>query len=236
MEEQMKVTVLVPTRDRPANARRLLQSWGATAKRDETELWFVLDRQSPMINQYFQIFNETGWRKDMMPFMGAGNMVERTNAAAKTVARHTDIIGWAADDNLFVTEGWDVAIIDEFEQNPGLAMVNTNDLLVGDEKAGVPFVRSSVVQSLGYFFLPTCQHLYVDFALNELMKAAGAQKYREDIVIEHLHPYANKAQWDEAYAAYNTPMQDSKDGRAFSQWRRTAFDQDIEKVKLGLAS
>jgi hypothetical protein len=238
----VNIAVLVPTRDRPENAARLLNSWSQTCGLTETEMWLVLDRTSPRLKEYFELFRQMKWRPDVMPFIGVGNMVQRSNNAAKAVASHVDIVGWAADDNLFVTKDWDKHVAAEFESDPTLAMVDTNDLLVGDEKAGAFFVRASVVESLGYLFLPDCEHLYVDFAANELMKAAGAYRYREDIVIEHLHPYAKnddgtrKAEWDEAYGEYNTPMQDSKDGRAFARWRRERFDDDVEKVKRGLGA
>jgi hypothetical protein len=221
----MSVTVIVPTRGRPNSGFRLLQSFKDTAVLTDTSLLFALDADDPEAPNYPQGARHT---------LSRGDMVQRSNAAVRLAAG--DIIGWAADDNLFVTPGWDEAVTESFS-DPGVGMVNTNDLLVGDEKGGSFFIRRTCVEALGYLLLPTCEHLYVDFAASELFKAAGAYVYRDDIVIEHLHPYANKASWDAGYTSVNNYLQDDRDRRAFYLWRDgIGFRDDIQKVKACLSS
>lgn len=231
MEGESSVRVLVPTRDRPDNAKRIIESFYDTKALPKTSIWLVLDIDSPHRAKYDRLLAEID-----MPvgaYFTVGNMVQRTNIAARAIMYDTPIIGWAADDNVFVTKGWDDAIEAEFFDSPYTGLIDTNDLLVTAEdlKTGACFIRSACVKALGYFYLPDCEHLYVDRAAALLYREASAYKRREDIIIEHAHPYAFKSQWDEAYSRVNTQGQDSRDGRAFSEWHDgDRFSADVQKV------
>lgn len=226
----VSIIVLMPTRDRPQNMRRVIESFDATKVRQDTFIQPVLDHNSPVYDDYI-----LGGELPLITYVTCGSMIRRTNECAVTDAPHHSIIGWVADDNLFRTVGWDQEVVDEFEADPGLGMLNTNDLLVGDDKAGAFFLRSECVQGLGYVFPPVLEHLYADYAVNELYKAAGAHRYNENIVIEHMHPYAGKAQWDDAYRRYNTSEQDARDSNAFFEWQAISMRNDVEKIKTCLS-
>ena len=57
----------------------------------------------------------------------------------------------------------------------------------------------SIINALGYMAPPTLQHLFVD----NVWYAWGrntSMKYLEETHIEHMHPIAEKAEWDDVYA------------------------------------
>jgi hypothetical protein len=73
--------------------------------------------------------------------------------------------------------------------------------------------------------------MYVDTVVTELGKAAGRIVYRSDVVIEHLHPIAGKAVWDETYAQTNNPGQYLADRQAYGWWLEHQMDHDVAKVR-----
>jgi len=213
MRSNSIIEVLAPTKGRPSRAAYMAETWDRTRNSKYTHLTLVLDMEDPKRPDYWGHGMGRPW---LIGSYGTGSMVERTNRAALSLS-HADIIGFAADDNVFVTRDWDEAVREAFA-DPNVTTVNTNDLLVGDSKGGVYFIRNDVVKALGWFLPPFLEHLYVDFAIVQLAKRAGTYKYLPDVIIEHAHPYSGRAQWDEQYRSYNNPMQDSKDSKAYYQW------------------
>ena len=214
--QALEIEVIAPTKGRPDRAKVMAESWLATRGSTRTDLCLALDDDDGFLPHYLSFSYGKPWFALPCP---TGSMVKRTNMVARTSM--ADIIGWAADDNVFVTKGWDVEVRRAFE-DPRITTVNTNDLLVGDAKGGVYFVRKRVIDLLGWFFPPVLEHLYADFAVTELARRAGTYLYLPDVIIEHRHPYSGKAEWDDGYRAVNNPEQDRKDGEAFYSWWASA--------------
>lgn len=220
------IEVIAPSRGRPSRAKYMAESWDRTRHSRFTHLTIACDELDPSLATY--VGNGLGQPWFTHPF-GTGTMVERTNWAAKRL--NADIFGWAADDNVFITRSWDEAVREAFE-DPAVTTVNTNDLLVGDEKGGSYFVRGDVVRKLGWLLPPFLDHLYVDFAVTALAKKAGTYVYLPEVIIEHAHPYAGKAPWDDLYRSVNNPEQDRRDGDAFRKWwNEGGADKDAEVLR-----
>lgn len=220
------IEVIAPTFRRPERALAMAQSWQETKVLRSTDLCLALDDDDEWLAHYISMSAGKPWFA--LPSMH-GSMVKRTNLVARSSL--ADIIGWAADDNIFRTRGWDHMVKQAFE-DPAITTVNTNDLLVGDTKGGVYFVRKTVVDALGWLLPPFLEHLYADFAVTELAKAAGTYLYLPDVIIEHMHPHAGKADWDAQYHSYNNVEQDSRDGQAFAAWRTSErFVNDMEVLR-----
>jgi len=213
MQYDASIEVLAPTKGRPTKAAVMAESWDATRVSKYTGLTLVLDKNDPRIAEYVGVSMGRPW---WAGHYDTGSMVHRANLAARTMD-HADIIGFAADDNVFRTRGWDDAVRMAFA-DPKITTVNTNDLLVGDSKGGVYFIRNDAIKALGWFLPPFLEHLYVDFAVTELAKRAGTYAYLDDVIIEHMHPYSGTARWDDQYLSYNNPAQDHRDGAAFYNW------------------
>lgn len=220
------IEVIAPTRGRPSRALHMADSFARTRHSTFTHLTLALDSADPMQAAYIEGSQGKPWFAVPVP---TGSMIERTNDVAWRI--DADIYGWAADDNVFVTPQWDKFVREAFE-DPHVTTVNTNDLLVGDEKGGVYFVRGTVVRALGWFLPTFLQHLYADFAVTSLAKKAGTYLYLPDVVIEHVHPYAGKAAWDDLYAAVNNQAMDQRDGDAFRKWwNEGGADNDAEVLR-----
>jgi hypothetical protein len=87
------------------------------------------------------------------------------------------------------------------QTNAGLAY--GNDLFQGEQLVTSPFIRADIPRRLGWYGLPAVEHLFVDNAWGDIGRGLGVLRYMPEMVIEHLHPLAGKAEWDEGYERAN---------------------------------
>jgi hypothetical protein len=91
-------------------------------------------------------------------------------------------------------------------------------------------MSSSIVQALGYFCPPGLIHMYLDNFWAELGRGANCLAYRGDVIIEHMHPLAGKAEVDAGYDEVWPLMEpDAERWRYYVGSGRLAAD--IEKVR-----
>jgi hypothetical protein len=205
-----RLVVLVPTRGRPENIVELLQAFKDTNA--EANIVIVCDEDDPKLEEY----KATGASGLVYPREGKG-MAKPLNKAANELAYHYDFFAFMGDDHRPRTQGWDIAIQEELSKL-GTGLAYGNDLIQG---AGLPtavFMTADIVRTLGGMVPPNMIHLYLDNFWLELGRDLNAITYREDVIIEHLHPIAGKAQWDEQYREVNAQEVYSADAIAFKQY------------------
>jgi hypothetical protein len=80
-------------------------------------------------------------------------------------------------------------------------------------------MSSDIVRTLGQMVPPTMQHLFVDDYWKALGIGIGQLHYVPEVVIEHMHPSAGKAEMDDSYAITNHPDRYESDGAAWKAYR-----------------
>lgn len=220
------ITVICPSRGRPGNVARLIDSFDATKKHAHTQLIIAIDSTDPQLDEYSNVLNR---RADVLNRREAKDvfllnidnkrtrMVETLNRAASYEIGSYEVamLGFVGDDHLFETEGWDTFLIECFTP---MGIAYGDD---GHQHANLPtavFMDADIVRRLGWMAPPELQHLYVDNAWKALGEALGTLRYYPEIRITHLHPHAGLAEWDETYAESNAPEVDSADREKFYEW------------------
>ncbi len=92
-------------------------------------------------------------------------------------------------------------------------------------------MSSNIVRTLGYMAPPCLEHLYVDNSWLAWGKGIDRLRYLPDVVIEHLHPEAGKAERDASYDATNSNEQYQRDFAAWATYATGGLQEDIEKLK-----
>jgi len=142
-------------------------------------------------------------------------------------------IGFMGDDHRVRTPGWDrmlalaagdwgVAYGDDLLQGPRLptAVVMAADLV-------------RVLQKMAPFEL---RHMYCDDYWLRLGHGLDRIRYLHDVVIEHMHPSAGKAELDESYRQTNSPESFAVDADAWAAYERDGLlVEDIRKVYAEIA-
>lgn len=216
------LAVLVPSRGRPHNIARLIEAMDETCRGDTT-LVVGVDDDDPHLAEYqgfsnLEVVVECGLQ---------GRLVEWLNVLAVPRAREYQFLGHIGDDNIPRTVGWDVRVTESLELNN---FCFADDLDPGRTPGSLSihiFMRSKIVNALGYMGPPQIRHMYVDpvwFAWGQ----ATSIEFLADVVLEHAHYSLGKAPRDESYdrSTGGIPF----DCAAYNAYCETGMNVDIEKL------
>ena len=225
------LVVIVPSRGRPEAAAQLVDAFDGTCTAD-TRLVFAIDLDDP--RRYDSPIGVDG-SGPWVTFSEGHCMVEALNAAAMAVAtgegaNGAPAVGFLGDDHRPRTKGWDKLYLDALREM-GTGIVYGNDLLQGENLPTQCAMTSDIVRALGWMSPPTLTHLFVDNVWKILGNGADCLRYLPDVIVEHMHPVAGKAEWDEGHVRVNSTAMYEKDNAAFTEWLRTSMVDDVAKVR-----
>lgn len=223
--------VIVPTRDRPRQLYRLLEACHLTCQ-EATDVAVCLDNDDPQLDEYLTLLNKfRSHNVGLYWVVGPRHTLTGwTNEAAHAWAGKHFALASLGDDHVPRTEGWDRELTGEIRANGGTGIAYGNDLLQGEGLPTAPVISADIVQALGWFCEPNMQHYYVDNVWKVLAEQAGCLYYRPDVVVEHMHPGAGKAQHDQTYqdalsARWNF------DAEEFNVWHASRREADVTTVR-----
>ena len=225
----MKMCVVVPSRGRPENAERLAQAFKDTGA--EADLYIVIDNDDPKWNEYAKSENY----KKLPADNKTGGCAKSLNTGAVLLLDITkyplyDYFVFMGDDHLPRTQGWDKAFIQALKHNAGIAY--GDDLLQGENLPTAYATTREVVDELRGMTFPGCIHLYFDNFVKQLGIDLKCLKYLPDVIIEHIHPAAGKAELDEGYERVNQPLWYEQDLLTLQQYIRSQKYADlVEKLR-----
>ena len=204
------LVVLVPSRNRPGSIAELIKSFDETET--ESDLIVIVDDDEPQMDEYLA----QGCDVLMVQKQGKG-MAKPLNFAAnlmKDKYRHFAFLG---DDHRPRTKNWDVHFINKLDEL-GTGLVYGNDLLQGENLATAVAMTGNIVKELGGMVPQDMIHLYLDNFWMTLGKDLNALAYLPEVILEHLHPVAGKAEWDDQYREVNAPEVYSADKKALDDY------------------
>lgn len=203
--------VLVPTRGRPKNAVKVLQAHKEFSCR--SDILFVVDTDDDELVNYR---SAVGVEYIVEVENKTRGMAYPINVAAKKYANEYEFFTFIGDDHRFRTPDWDVVLMRAIGPRPGLAY--GNDLLQGENLPTAVMMSAAIVHDLGGMVPPKLKHLYLDNFWKRLGEDLGNLSYLPGIIIEHCHPIAGKAEWDEGYRAVNAREVYSFDALMFDNY------------------
>jgi SAM-dependent methyltransferase len=230
------LVVIVPSRGRPQAARELAQAFASYCTAD-TRLVFAVDEDDPALPEYSDL--PRSWAGCSRPAVSVGiaeapsTMVKTLNAAAASELRLDEppfAIGFMGDDHRPRTAGWDQAYLDALREL-GTGIVYGDDGLQGENLPTQVAMTSDIVRALGWMALPGLKHLFVDNVWKALGAAADCLRYLPDVLVEHMHPFAGKAEFDDGYARVNSAEIAGHDQDVYERWLRTDAAGDVAKIR-----
>ena len=234
--------VVLPTRGRPESVRRFLDGFAATA-RLPADLAIVADGDDEAT---LEVLASPPWGNrgtcgaaELRPpwlkvyALPRAPTAAKVNHAAMPGALTHRAVMFLGDDNVFVTEGWDRAVMDALDGMGG-GMVYVNDLGERENIIACNWaVSSAAILALGYLDYPGCSHYCVDNVLWEIFGALDRRRYLPDVIIEHRHPLFGKAPEDALYSETGVKWWAS-DHAVLERWREHEKEKDIERVREAL--
>lgn len=218
------LVTLVPTRNRVKNALELLDVFYKTSTEDSSGLIFVVGTEDPEFNRYVKKIPEN----HLMIFPERG-LVKALNYAAPYYWNEYEAIGFMGDDHRPRTPGWDSEYLRALRSLRS-GYVYGNDLLMGERIPTQVAISSSIVKALGFFGPPGFWHLCVDLTWKDMGEALGRIKYLPNVIIEHMHPAAQKAEEDSGYKHVNSLMTVRHDEQEYLRWKKEDFPRQVARV------
>jgi hypothetical protein len=217
-----RLLMIIPTRGRPEAAIEAARSALENRGRTDTEILLVVDGDS---QKYAHAYLDNEW-SETWAVRNVGlrfqeehlGMVATLNreAVASTRTNGYTHVGFMGDDHRVRTPGWDT----ELMKSAGpVGVAYADDLNMGAKLPTSVVMSAPIVRTLGFMAPPTLGHLYVDDFWRELGARLGRIEYRDDIVIEHMHPTIGKSEWDDQYRRVNSDAQFEQDERAWRAYR-----------------
>ena len=235
--------VIVPSRGRPESVARMVKAWEATgAYAAGAELVFAVDLDDPDLHQYYEQGHElSDAGRTLVSFAVVEQwmpMVHKLNQCASFAATQDDryfALAFMGDDHLPRSAGWSGRYLAEL-RDLGTGIVYGDDRIQGERLPTQWAMTSDIVRALGRMVPADVEHLYCDNAIADLGRAAECIRYLPDVVVEHCHPLAGRAEWDAGYLRVNSRTQYVRDGDAYQQWyaeQMAADVQTVRQVRLG---
>ena len=189
------ISLLCPTRNRPANVIRMTDSALSMASSpDDVEFAFYCDDDAPGSVPEI-IADGPGVKVVTGPRIVLSDMWNKCfEACTGQIAMQCD------DEAVFRSPGWDAQVRDAFDAIPDrIAFVHGSDGHQPPTFGALGFLSREWVQAAGRFTPPYFSCDYGDTWINDVANAIGRRVFVPGLVIEHLHPIAGKAQWDETH-------------------------------------
>jgi hypothetical protein len=196
------ISLLLPTRNRPALARRFLDSvWDQAADRTRVEVVMCIDEDDTashsISHPHLALVKVIAPRQSM----GALN--------STCLARSSgDVVVLSNDDIIVRTAGWDEKIRALHASVPdGVYLAYPNDLFKGRRLCTFPVLSKATCRLLGDPFPAEYQGAFIDYHLLDIFKrlerrmAATRILYMADVIFEHMHYRVKKANFDVTYRA-----------------------------------
>jgi hypothetical protein len=215
------VLVIVPTRARPESTVAFAEAFFANSTR--ADLLFALDEDDTVLADYPDI---PGVQYEVNPRL---RVVGTLNLLATKYLEQYTYLAFMGDDHRIRTPAWDQKLVEVIEELPtGIAY--GNDLVHGANLPTAVLMDATIVRTLGYMVPPDLIHAYKDNVWRELGMALGSLRYRDDVVIEHLHPYIGKAADDAVYQESNNSAAMARDQAAYDRYRRSRLPLDVARL------
>jgi Glycosyl transferase family 2 len=216
-----KISIVVPTRGRPENVRRLVESINSTAEEVPEVVLYIDDddKASADCAQSLGVKHVVGPRCTLS---------DCWNRAAQHATG--DILMVGGDDLVFKTKHWDRMVKQGFAScEDRILLVHGEDGHWGNRFASHPFLHRKWIDTVGYFTPPHFSSDFTDTWLNDVANALGRRMYLS-FEHEHLHPLFGKADWDKTH---KERLERAKaDGvEALYQEKAPERKKDVEKLR-----
>jgi hypothetical protein len=214
-----ELCVFIPTRKRRELAEKCIASFRETAL-GEVDLVLVIDDDD---------VSYAGIGADVMT-VERDSLVTAINDAALKLAPRYRALMLAADDQVFVTPGWDLLMMGTLDALGGTGIVYPDDKRRYDVPEHV-LMSSDVITVLGWFAEPGFRHFYIDNVWAELGKRSGLMRFCPRAVIRHEHYSVTPgAVRDETYSRAEQADGDP-DFAEFTRWRAQRMSGQVSLLR-----
>lgn len=196
----MKISLLLPTRNRINNLKRLFASIIDTAyDLSNIEISFKVDSDDLRTIDFLHDWNNVKINSRLCITDRCGNRGEHWNDAWRNATG--ELLMMTCDDYIFRTKDWDKIIIDKFNEFPDKILFVYADDGYQHGNCGVnAVIHKNWTDIAGYYASMNFKSFFHDAWNDDIAKRLNRRIYMPIIYIEHMHYMAHKAVRDITYA------------------------------------
>ena len=230
----MDFSLLVPTRNRPNNIVRFVESVAETSSDESTiEILFYVDADDENTKNATEAIEDIIENKPNIKYSMMGDSVDWYNKWWNYLWQHCSgkYIMQCGDDLIFRTDNWDVEIKKSFNQYPDPFVVIYCDDGSDDaeDRATHPVLSKEWCDELGYFVPGKFLGAYNDTWITEVAQYANRFHYVPHVLIEHMHPDFKKSEIDEVYSKQIDMVHVQNAGQVFKDTKQERIN-DSNKI------
>ena len=194
------ISVLVPTRGRPHNMRRMVDSGRATCGDRVEYVFYIDDDDTPSRDMAITLHNEGGdvfWTHGPR---GTLNLSQLWNECYAIADESSMIMQHSCDETIYRTDHWDIKVREAFDEWPDkIGLVYGRDGIHDQNLATHGFITRRWVDAVGYFVPPYFSSDYNDLWLMEVAGMINRRHFLPDVFAEHMHPAVGKGPLDQTH-------------------------------------
>lgn len=227
IKEAKTISIIIPTRKRPGNLTRLIDSIIATASIIENvELCARVDSDDMETIEVLHGFSNV---LDVKISIGTRQSCHGYYWNDAWNIATGDVLQMSSDDFVYHTKNWDIEILKEINKyEDKILFVFGNDGIQKGKIGTHFFIHKRWAERLGYFVQMKTNVFYHDTWNDKIAGMIGRRCYREDLYFEHKHWSITKDRaWDQV-----TKDAHVHTGQEDRIWRETHKDREGESEKL----
>lgn len=212
------IAMLVPTRGRPEQFKRMVDSVAATADIDNVLIFHASNGGDSYATRQYPIDTPT---------------VYMWNDLAKEAMKNPDVklFMLGSDDIIFDTPGWDKALLDHYSALEN--KIHAYHLKDSRDVNGTPhpLVTREYMDAMGYFGCPIFLHWFVDTWIVSVARSVGCFTHLKDCSLIHDKP-SDRGSPDETHARIRRNGWHARDKEVNDSCQHFL---DLEKKRLAMA-
>jgi hypothetical protein len=208
------------TRARPENCKRFIDAWLTT--KSSTPVYLRIDYDDPFLEELKKI----NWPSEFNVVIGPREGLRAALNEGFNNFPNEPWYGLLADDLIPQTEKWDQLLV----SRAGTKSISYPNDLGGKPKLPThPVVGGDLVREVGWFGFPNANHLYLDTAWKVIGEGISELHRLENVIVEHAHPFWNKAPKDLVYS--ENKQRAINDKAEFLKWAVDDAPAIIKRLK-----
>lgn len=181
----MSIALLCPTRGRPKELKRMIDSARATSEQGAVEFYIYMANDVPPEEYELNGSDIKLCRGPDWPTVQSWNsLAEYAMEDSKN-----NIFILAADDMVFTTPYWDRAILDHYGALAN--KIHIYSLQDSRDQLGTPhpIVTRQYIEAMGYFLPPIFLHWFIDSWTVQIGKYNDCFTHLKDYMLQHIKPW-----------------------------------------------
>ncbi len=228
------ISLLCPTRERLASAKRLVKSVYRTAVIPERiEILFYVDADDIQKDAY-QLFAEL--TKNIFKrllrcefFIGEPMSISKSCNILASRSKG-DVLILSNDDQVYVDYGWDICLDNEVKKFPdGIYCMWFNEGLTAGRNCLSPIVSRKWYETLGYFTPGIFEFWNNDTWIEDIARKIDRLHYIPNMLVQHLHYMVGRSWFDKTYHCHVDKGDHERD---YELLKNTDRDREIAAEKL----